>query len=408
MAVTEQTISPTRPETRHGFAAALRHPAFVVLWLSEAVSLVGDRLIMVALVTLVYERTRSPAAVGILMLLKAIPALGLGSVAGVFVDRWDRKWVLVGSNLIQGLLVALIPLTDALPIVFAIYFGMSVVNQFFLPARAATIPDLVPPNVLLAANSLFAAAFVGAIAAGPALGGWIAERFGLDIAFYADAMTFLVPALAVGLLTIPRTRRAPTGHNVGADLREGLVFVRQSADMLSALALTLAAFLIVGTMSVLGVAVAQESLNVGAGGFGMMMSAMGVGMLAGAAGAGWLGRRFDRTRLGAAGAGLMGMAVMTLPWVAAFYPALALAALIGFGMTLVQVSSQTNLQIAAPEHLRGRVMGLGQALMGGAQLLATALAGLLAERVGTETVLFGIGLAALAAGGTILIRRRNR
>jgi predicted MFS family arabinose efflux permease len=153
--------------------------------------------------------------------------------------------------------------------------------------------------------------------------------------------------------------------------------------------------------------VARENLNAGVGGFGVMMSAMGVGMLAGVVGVGGLGQRFNRMGLGVAGVVLAGLAVMVLPRITQFYPALSLTALVGLGIVTVQVSGQTALQ-AAPEALRGRVMGIAQALMGGAQFLATALAGFLAERVGAEAVLAGVGLLALFAGGAILIHLHSR
>ncbi len=402
----EQTIAPTHPQSRAGFIAALQQPAFLTLWLSETLSLIGDRLIIVALVTLVYERTHSPIAVGILMMFKAIPSLALGSVAGVFVDRWNRKWVMVASNLIQGLLVLLIPFSDALPIVFALYLAMSVVNQFFVPARAATIPDLVPPHVLMAANSLFATAFVGAIAVGPAIGGWITERFGMNAAFYADAATFLVPALAVGMLAIPQVRRSPGDRKLGADLGQGLAYARSRADILTALALIAAAFLIMGTTNVLGVMIAQDNLHVGAGGFGLMMSAMGGGMLIGAVVAGWLGRKINRKWLGVAGIVIMGLATLALPSITQINLAMVLLALSGLGMVTVQVCSQTTLQ-STPADLRGRVMGLAQALNGGAQFLATALAGLLAEQVGAAAVLMGVGLLAIVTGLTVKLQKRK-
>lgn len=404
--MTEQAISFPQDETQNGFAAALRRPVFVALWLSEALSLVGDRLIVVALVMLVYECTRSPAAVGILMMLKAIPSLAMGSIAGVFVDRWDRKWVMVGSNLIQGLLVLMIPFSSTLLPVYVIYFAMAVVNQFFTPARAATIPNLVPPQALLAANSLFAGAFVGALAVGPIIGGWLTDRFGTDVAFYVDAVTFLVPALAVGMLAIPRQRSVPAGRALGVDLREGIRYVRSRADVIAALTLMPAAFLVIGTLSVLGVVIMRENLNVGASGYGALMSAMGGGMLCGAIGIGWLGRRFNRTWLGAAGAGLTALTVMAMPWVGQFYLVLIFAVFTGLGMVAVQVTSQTVLQ-SVPENLRGRVMGLSQALMGGAQFLATALAGLLAEWLGAAIVLIGAGMASLAAGVAALIIYRR-
>lgn len=404
--MTEKAIPAPRQEAQSAWVAALRCPSFVVLWLSEGLSLVGDRLIMVALVTLVYERTHSTGAVGLLMMLKAIPALLLGSVAGVCVDRWHRKWIMVGSNLIQGVLVFLIPATGALPVVFIVYTAMAVVNQFFIPARSATIPDLVPPTALLAANSLFAISMVGAIAIGPAVGGWITEQFGLDAAFYVDAATFLAPAVAVSLLAIPRASTGAAGRSLGADLREGLSFARRRADVFTALALIAAAALIIGTMSVLSVVIARENLRAGAGAFGMLMSTMGGGMLVGAVGASRLGQRFDRVRLGALGACLMAVAVIALPWTSHLYLALGCAALVGLGMMTIQVNCFTVLQTAS-ESLRGRLTGMAQALMGSATLVTTALAGLLAERVGTAAVLACAGGLALGAGVAALLYRKR-
>jgi len=131
--MSERTNSFSRDETQNGFAAALRRPAFVVLWLSETLSLIGDRLIMVALVMQVYERTRSPADVGILMMLKAIPSLAMGGIAGMFVDRWNRKRVMAGANLIQGLLVLMIPFSNTLLPVYSILChggGQSILHAY--------------------------------------------------------------------------------------------------------------------------------------------------------------------------------------------------------------------------------------------------------------------------------------
>jgi MFS family permease len=397
--MTGQAISsshtPSHSPNRAGFAAALRSPAFTVLWLSEAVSLVGDRLLMIALMALVYERTQSAAAVGLLAMVKAIPALLLGTLAGVFVDRWPRKATMVLSNLIQGALVLLIPFTDALPAIFAIYLGMAVVNQFFVPARSATIPSLVSAEALTAANSLFAMAFVGAIAIGPAIGSWIAVQFGLDVAFYADTATFLVPALGVSLLAIPETHRASSGHSLGADWREGLALARSRPDMRNSLALIAAVALLISSLSVAGVMLAEQNLG-GANNFGFLMSATGLGMLTGAAAANKLSQRFDRQRLGAVGAIVAGLAGCALPW--AKGPFLGLAAIfLGLGFVTVQVSAQTTLQ-TAPEQLRGRMLGLSQAMMGSVTFLMAALAGMVAERAGVAALMVGVGLVAVIAG----------
>ena len=392
---------------------ALRSRTFRTLLFSELVSLIGDRLVIVALVALVYEQTRSAATVGILMLLKAVPAVALGGIAGALGDRWNRQWVMVGANLAQGLLVLLIPMTGSLTVLFVTYFAMSVVNQLFVPARAATIPDLVPPAALMSANSMFGAATVGAIAIGPAVGGWVGERFGLDAAFYLDSVTFLVPALAVALVRLPATGGSPGigGRGLGVQTRAGWQFVRRDQRLLVALAGTVGAFLVVGVMSVLGVVVAKDTLGLGTGGFGTMMSAMGVGMLAGVVlvGRRGSGARIDRSRLGLIGLLFTGLTLGLLPMVTLVPGAMLLAAVMGAGVLTVQISTQTTLQ-GVPREIRGRVLGLNQTATGVAQLIATVMTTLLAGSIGAAAVLLCTGclVAGVALALLLIVRPHLR
>ncbi len=402
----EKAISPNQANARTKFGPALRSPAFVVLWLSEALSLIGDRLIMVALVTLVYDRTGSASAVGLLMLLKAIPALALGSVAGAFVDRWNRKWIMVIANLLQGLLVFWLPLSPSITVIFVIYLAMSMVNQFFVPARSATIPDLVAPAALLTANSLFAVSIVAAMAIGPAIGAWITERVSLDAAFYVDAGTFLIPAIAVAFLTIPRQQRTATKPSLGGDLRAGLTFARSQPAVLAALATISSAFLVIGTISVTGVVITREILNVESSKFGVMMSALGIGMLGGAIVSGWLGRRFTYVQLGVAGVVVMALGMTALPWSSSLAMASSFAATIGLGMIIVQVNGQTLLQTIAPE-MRGRLMGISQTLTGSVTFMASALVGLLVEQLNVTIVMGSVGIITLAVAATVAIYYHN-
>lgn len=404
--MTEKAISRIPANAHTQFGLALRSPTFVVLWLSEALSLIGDRLVMVALVTLVYNRTGSASAVGLLMLLKAIPALALGSVAGAFIDRWNRKWIMVIANLLQGLLVFWLPLSPGFVLVFVIYLAMSMVNQFFVPARSATIPDLVAPEALLTANSLFAIAMIAAMAIGPAIGAWITESLSLDAAFYADAGTFLIPAMAVAFLAIPNQRRATTRPGLGSDLRAGLAFARSQPAVLSALATISAAFLVIGTISIAGVVIIREILNVASSKFGVMMSALGVGMSVGAVVSGWLRRRFTYVQSGVAGVALMALGITALPWSSNLVMASLFAAMIGLGMIIVQVNGQTLLQTIAPE-MRGRLLGISQTLTGSVTFLASALVGLLVERLNVIIVAGGIGLITLAVAVAVAIYDHN-
>ncbi|HHB83196.1 MAG TPA: MFS transporter [Devosia sp.] len=375
-----------------------KNTKFQVLLFSEMVSLIGDRILAVALVILVYDITGSAATVSILMMLKAIPSLFLGSVAGAMVDRLNRKWVMVFSNLTQGALVLIIPFTNELLVIYGVYFLLSVVNQFFIPARAATLPSIVPEKSLMAANSLFSMAFVGAIALGPMIAGILIEAYGTSAAFFADSFTFLVPAVAVAFLALPQKSNPPQQSRFVDELRAGFSYISQNPTIRAALFLSGLVYMGIGAVSVLGIVIADKVLGVGAGGYGMMMSSMGVGMLVGAIAAGKWGRQFDKIQLASAGATMAGAAIAILPFATSLYFAFALNLVLGAGMVFVQTSANTLFQ-TSPEELRGRVMGVAQSLMGAASFLAMGFAGFVAEWIGFAPVLALVGGASVVAGG---------
>lgn len=404
--MTESIILNESSSQRVGFGAVLRSPAFCVLWFSEAVSLIGDRILMIALINYVFELTASAAAVGLLSVLKALPALVLGTLAGVLVDRWSRKWTMVISNLLLFAMVLTIPIIDRLPMLFAVYFGMSVVSQFFIPARAAAIPTMVPQAALMAANSLFAMAFVGAIAIGPAIGGWIMEQYSTETAFYVDALTFLVPAIAVSFLVIPKTQRIDEKHSLGADWREGLGVIGTQPMIRNALLLIGAVALLIASLSTLGVIIIRERLSGSAGDFGVMMSITGLGMLGSAIGATWLGKRFNRQNLSIFGSLLAGAAMIGVALFTSLALVMASGFFLGMGFICVQINSQTTLQMV-PDRLRGRVLGLAQTMMGSVTFLAAGMAGVLATWLSPTTVLVGAGMLAACTGLVVMALTRR-
>ncbi|MBN1370657.1 MAG: MFS transporter [Anaerolineaceae bacterium] len=381
----------------------LSKPAFSVLWLSETISLIGDRILMIALINMVYEWSGSAAAVSTLSLIKAVPALALGTVAGVFVDRWSRKWVMVFANLAQFALVLVIPWTSSLGVVFGVYFILSVVSQFFIPARSATIPQLVPHSALMVANSLFAVAFVGAIAIGPAVGGWIIDRYGMDTAYWVDALTFLVPAIAVSFLSIPRQTVSLERHSLGSDWREGIAVVRERADVRFSLVLIGAVALLIASLSALGVILVRENLGGSAGDFGLVMSLTGAGMVSGAILTPILAKSMERLLLAGCGALLGGAAMLGLALSNQMAGVLVAGFGLGFGVVSVQVNGQTILQ-QTPDRLRGRVLGLSQTVMGSVTFAAAGLAGGLAGWLGVREVLIGVGAASLIISLGVLFR----
>ena len=393
---------PAILDTRNGMAAAFQSLPFRVLWFSEAVSLLGDRILMIALINLVYEQSGSAAAVGLLSMIKALPALLFGTLAGVFVDRWSRKWIMVFSNLAQFALVLAIPFMEGLPLIFAVYFVMAIISQFFIPARSAAIPNLVPAGALTAANALFAMAFVGAIAIGPAIGGYLSDTYGLDTAFFIDALTFLVPAVAVGFLAIPNARREKKALSLVSDWREGFTLLKAEPKFRNALLLLAIAAMLIATLSALGVMVVREKLSGSAADYGLMMSFAGLGMLSGALISTRLGSHFNRQRLAVTGVLLASFGMIGISLAPMLSLVKAAAFLLGMGIITVQIHTQTTLQ-SAPDALRGHMLGASQAVMGSMTFLIAGCAGLLAASVGTTLVLLSTGLLAAAAGAVVLL-----
>jgi CRP-like cAMP-binding protein/Na+/melibiose symporter-like transporter len=193
----------TDPQTISPFAI-FRNRNFTFLWTGELVSTIGSSLTSLAASILVYRLTNSAFSVGLMLMATAAPSLILGLIAGVFVDRFDRKRIMIAADLIRALLVLSIPFLVPLNIVwlYVIVLLASCVSQFFDPAHASVIPEVAADKELAAANSLLAISAFGSTAVGFAASGLIASQFPIEWAFYADAATFIVSAIFISVIRI--------------------------------------------------------------------------------------------------------------------------------------------------------------------------------------------------------------
>ena len=149
----------------------LKIRGFLLLWTGQAVSYIGDQFHFIAIMgLLLYEYNVSSVEVGTLMVSLSAPSLIIGPLAGVYVDRWSRKWVMIVSDIIRGILVILIPFTTSLWQIYLIMFLVSSVSRFFFPAFNSALPNIVPREHLLKANSLSQTTFNASLVVGPALG----------------------------------------------------------------------------------------------------------------------------------------------------------------------------------------------------------------------------------------------
>jgi MFS family permease len=402
----------------------LRQRNFLLLWVAGLISMMGDWVLYIVLPIYVYTLTRSPIATSLAFVAELIPALLLGSVAGVYVDRWPRKRIMVVSNLV--LAMTLLPLiavrsADLVWIVYVVGFVQSTVAQFFTPAEQAVLPTLVSEELLVSANSLSSLNSNVARLAGPALGGLIAATGGLVGVTLVDAATFAIAAGLVALVVVPpQPALSDTKEPVPVWIEwiVGLRVVSRSAPLLALLSVFSLSSVgegVFGTMFVIWV---KQVIHGTALQFGWFMSAQAVGGIVGGLLIGAIGSRVVPTRLawaGAIGFALLDMALFSYPVILpGVWLGLVLIALVGIPGAACGASFMTLLQVAAPEAFRGRVFGALGTTQAVAALIGTLTAGVLGGIVGPIAMLnlfqggsylvAGLVLLALSTNLAVLVR----
>lgn len=396
--------------------ATLRQRDFALLWLGGLISLAGDWVLIIGLPIYVYLLTRSVLATSAMMLAGSAPNVVLASVAGVFVDRWDRKRTMVIANLLLAL--ALLPLLIAstpnrVGIVYLVAFVESCVSRFFAPAQNALLPVLVGEEHLVSANSLNSLSSSLARLTGPALGGIIAAIFGLTGMVLVDAASFLIAGALISLIVVPRPETSPMDSRshaleVGTIARiwhewlDGVRVIRADRT----LALLVGVFTIMslgeGVFGVLYPVFVNQVLRGEALQIGELMSAQAAGGLIGGVLVGWAGKRLlSRWAIGLCSAvfGLIDLVIFNAPrFVSAFEIEVGLFVAVGIPGIAAATAMQTLLQARPPDSFRGRVFGAMGATMGISGLIGTITAGTVTDHLGVVTVLTIQGLAYVVVG----------
>jgi MFS family permease len=397
--------------------SALRQRDFSLLWFGSLLSVAGDYLLFIALPFFVYEQTGSALATGAMFIAQTLPGVLVGSVAGVFVDRWDRKRTMVMADLSRALI--LLPLLAVafggpLWIVYAVAFAEAVLSQFFVPAKNAIVPSLVEERHLAAANSLNSIsedipALVGAL-----LGGALLGLVGLSGLVLLDIASYLVSAAMISLIAArPAAGEAPietadetprlaasAWANALREWVEGLSLVRRTRKVATVFAVMAVTMVGEGVIFVLIVVFVKQALGGGALEFSWLVTAYGVGGIAGGFLAGWLGGAIGEARLLALSIAANGVFLL------AMFNILVLPLVLGFGVLAGIttagwfVGSQTLLQKWVPDNYRGRVFGAYETTQALLLLAGMGLAAVLADPLGAVPVLSFVGALYVLMGAT--------
>jgi len=410
--------------------AILRQRNFFLLWLGGLISFVGDWVLFIALPVYVYELTGSTLATGGMFIAQTAPRLLMGSLAGVFVDRWDRKRTMILANLSSAAaLLLLLPVrsVDDLWLLYLAAFLQASIMLFFQPAESALVPILVGEEHLVHSNALIALNWELTRLIAPPLGGLVMALFGIGSVIALDSISFLLSAALIALIALPAaervrpcarhtTRAADAWRAVWRELIEGLRLVRQDRLVRALFIITGVAMIAEGLINVLGFPWLKQVLHGDALVRGWMTSAQAVGGLIG----GLLIGRVSRSVRPAYLIGLSGIVlgvvslalinVTALPidrslWLPA---ALLLKLLQGVPIIGLFVSVDTLLQQSVVDRYRGRIFGAYGAMTALTMLFGQATASLLGDRVGLVRVLDGMGAMYLLAGVCALLLMRGQ
>ncbi len=390
---------------RVGVVDALRNRDFRALWLGQLVSQIGDSFAIIAVVVLINDLTQSTLALGAMIVVVTLPQLIFGLIAGVFIDRFDRKLTMIVSDVVRGLAILSLVTVDSPSGVWLFYvvgFVMGTLGVFFNPARNAVLPNIMDQELLLTANALTQAGQVVATVFGPALAGLVIGWFGADFAFGFDFVTFLVSAVAIAIMRIPKGQnKVPKAslQVLWAELVEGLAFVRASRIILNIMLTAGVAMLGLGAITVLGVKYLAQELHVGPTGYGFLQSVQGIGMVAGGMLIGNFAAHIRSNLLVGTGMVALGVSIASLAVAPSFTVVLVAAFVIGLCMVTARATLAAMTQAVVPDEKRGRVESALNTLITVATTTSMALAGLLGDVIGLRPFFLLAGLVTAASGG---------
>jgi MFS family permease len=394
--------------------ASLRHRDYRLYFAGNAVSFVGTWMQQIAAYWLVLELTGSPVAVGALALVQTLPVTALALVGGAVADRVDLKRMVVGCETVLALVaatLAVLALTDVIAAwqLYALGLVQGVALALDAPARHTLVFRIVGRDDLPNAVGLSSGLGTTARIVGPALGGVVVATAGAGVAFAANAVSYVV---VIGAILAMRITPRPTAMGAGTPILTGVVETFRFAFSERRVTVAFFAVLLVGTFSfnfdVLLPLLANRTLDEGAEVFGLIASVFGCGALCGAMIVATVGKaRLLFVLGGAAGFGLFQLALAPQDTLAVVC---ALLFVIGVFYVLWGSSALATLQLAAPEHLRGRAASLYFFAFQGGAPLGGLIAGFLVSQGGTQLAFAFAGTVAVTVAaigiGVVVAGRR--
>jgi len=401
----------------------LKNRNFFALWIGQIISQFGDRLAQMGLVGIYLTRTENISLAESIPLMRnlfffsTLPLLIFTPFAGICVDRWSRRNILITSDFLRAILVLLIPVcvayTQNIGYVYFIIFLIFSVTCFFNPAKLAFIPNLVGKDQLLAANSLSNITRMVAMIGGVVAGGIIVARLGITFSFVLDSISFAVSGCAVALVQIkgrPREKRENinTLRKVKKDLKEGIEFIVRNKEVLLLSFNLLVSMAATGLAYVLVTAFVTKGLGLGTEGLGIVACCLGIGMILGSLFYGQFGEKVKRNLaviLGILAAGLCALILAKSNSILSVSLGVFLIGLIG---AVIMIAANTFIQEFTPDSFRGRVFAALEIIINSSFLIFVWIAGVLGTRYSLSCIFYAIGGSLLVYSSCIILFKTKK
>jgi MFS family permease len=344
--------------------AIFRKRDFSLMWLAQLVSTIGSSLTDLAAAILVFELTGSALNVGLVLMVTAIPTLFVGLFAGVFVDRFDRKRILLASDLVRGIIVLLIPIAfdqlgkdNGMIAMYVLLFLGATVRTFFDPAWESVLPEIASDEELTAANSFLSISSFGSTAVGFALAGLLAG-INIHFPFYIDSMTFVVSFVLVFFVRIPKQAQPEESTTVGVvieNLTSGGKYLWRTPLLRSLFLINLPIMLSFGLWNVLLLPMARRELHATEFEYGLQEGVTSVGFVIGSLLMARYGDRLAEGTWMVAGIFLMGVFGVLYGLSPNIEVAIFLVAVTGLLNSPMGLGRRLLMQKTIPREMRGRV-----------------------------------------------------
>ncbi len=393
-----------------GMLTVLKKRDFLALWVSQLISKVGDNFAVVAALVLINELAdKTGLAVVVIAAAMTIPQV-FALASGIFIDRFSRKSVMIVTDLIRSGLV-LLPLfvraSGQLYILYLTAFAIMALAAMFVPARNASVPNMVPDEHLLTANALIQATELVSLIAGASLATLVISLTSTHTAFIVDSATFALSAACLATAQIPQGPGAVQSPKTGArgEVRQywesfvdGLRYIRGNSHLLHLMAITTVATLGLSATVLLAAAYFKQLLGISAEYLGLLQTAEGLGMAVGAvlisAYASWArSRQIVSYTMIVLGLGILVFALAPVYWLV-FVGALV----VGLSVVSARTTLAAMTQALVPDSQRGRVESAMVTVIGIGTMGSLIMAGILGDVFGPTSIFVATGLVVLAAG----------